>query len=149
MLPQPVTKSKLTSRNTQVLRFQRRISRKLSGNAESLGGNATISLRVRTQSNLSVHGIKRLPLSVHLNFTVLSFLKGIFPRNISHKLKLPPLIATLFQSFMHCEDFFRFLINCCNSYSAILFDSIIKQISCQRIDQQTFDHIADSPSTIV
>ena len=49
MLPQPVTKSKLTSRNTQVLRFQRRISHKLSGNAESLidnDGNGCLTFEV-------------------------------------------------------------------------------------------------------
>lgn len=55
---------------------------------ESSSGNAIISLRVRTQSSLSVHRIKRLLLSAHLNFTVLSFLKDILLRNISHKLKL-------------------------------------------------------------
>ena len=58
MLPQPVTKSKLTSRNIQVLRFQRWISRKLSGNAESLGGNATIRQRQRMWSSRNAPQIK-------------------------------------------------------------------------------------------
>ena len=58
MLPQPMTKLKLTLRNTQVLRFQRWISHRLSGNMELLGWNATIRQRQRMWSSRNAPQIK-------------------------------------------------------------------------------------------